>query len=205
MPDWTNPRPARPAVAARRPALPAIAARGTAATTAARTAAGTAAVSTAMGAALAVIAGSTPAAAQFLAERFAPANPPACYARIYEPEHLAAHPRQRLESFILRAEPEAEAAAAPAVALAFAFTLKGDPNTYEGLAFCDDRRAGADCAVEGDGGGFALRASDGALLLTVAGRLEVEGGLGFSPDLARGGDDTVVKLFPAPPEACGVR
>lgn len=43
------------------------------------------------------------------------------------------------------------------------------------------------------------------MLLTVAARLEVDGGLGFSPDLARGGDDRVVKLFPAPVEACGVR
>jgi hypothetical protein len=46
-----------------------------------------------------------------------------------------------------------------------------------------------------------MRADGPSLLLTIA-SMEVEGENDFSPDLAMGGDDRVVRLFAGPKSAC---
>lgn len=146
-----------------------------------------------------------PAAAGFYSERIAGAmGEPPCYARLYTPEHLASHPRQRLTAFVL-SESRYEQAPLPAgeFALTFAFQLKGNDDVFQSEAICTDA-AGAEvhCFVEGDGGDFTLRATAEGLMWTVGERVEVEGASSFSPDLAVGGDDRQVRLFPGPAEAC---
>ena len=59
----------------------------------------------------------------------------------------------------------------------------------------------ASCYLEGDGGRFDLGPSGKSLRLT-AERIELEGGKGFSPDLAKGGDDRVFVLEPSPLATC---
>lgn len=147
---------------------------------------------------------SLPAAAGVYAERIAGAmGEPPCYARSYDAEHLAAHPRQRLTGFALSESRLDHPSASGDFALTFAFTLKGVDDVYQAEAICTDSSGStARCLVEGDGGDFALRAVAEGLMLTVGERLEVEGAASFSPDLAEGGDDRVVRLFPGPAEAC---
>lgn len=188
-------------------------------------------------AATVLVVGAGPAsAAPLLDTFFTPGNGVVpCYARTYDAAHLAAHPRQRVTAFFLRADgPAASPGAGPGkdgqsvfrpgasgtkdagnggdpgnrdggLDLAFGFTLKNNPDVYEGLATCAASGDGATCAVEGDGGGFRLeRNRDGRLRIVIDERFEVEGGSGFSPDLATGGDDSPILLALAPPPRCGL-
>jgi hypothetical protein len=122
-----------------------------------------------------------------------------CYARTYDAKHLAAHPRQRLKSISLAA-----AGHGNEDELRYAFRLKSGTDHYTGLAVCRPRGKGAHCLVEGDGGDFSLAPAGGGLRLTVGQRWIVEGAHGFSPDLARGGDDRIVLLRRAQPAACAI-
>ena len=66
---------------------------------------------------------------------------------------------------------------------------------------CEDAAGTVHCQLEADGGRFTMRADGHNLLLTIE-RIEVEGPQDFSPDLAVGGDDRVVRLFPSPMKSC---
>jgi hypothetical protein len=120
-----------------------------------------------------------------------------CYARAYDAKHFRAHPRQRLKSISL-----AGAGHGNENELRYTFRLKSGTDHYTGLVVCRPRGTGAHCLVEGDGGDFSLAPATGGLRLTVGERWSAEGARGFSPDLARGGDDRVVILRRAPSAAC---
>ena len=66
--------------------------------------------------------------------------------------------------------------------------------------FCTTAGDAADCAGEGDTGAFRITLSGEGVRLVLE-RLEVEGGRGGSPDLARS-DDRVFLLQPARAGAC---
>ena len=125
-----------------------------------------------------------------------------CYARVYDAAHLAAHPRQRLTRFVLRESSLGAPLKSDEFELTFAFNLKRVDDTYQSEAICRDAAVAVHCQVEGDGGDFTLRADPSGLLLTVGKFLQVEGSNSFSPDLAVGGDDRVIRLFRVPTEAC---
>lgn len=142
-----------------------------------------------------------PAAASVIQTYFnAAKGGPSCYARHFDAEHLRKHPRQRLLSMTL-AGTRGEAGQRE-IELRYAFRLKTGPDIFAGLVVCAERGSGLSCEVEGDGGDFKVTPADGGLKLTVGERWEVEGERSVSPDLARGGDDRVVLLQPAPMSAC---
>jgi hypothetical protein len=124
-----------------------------------------------------------------------------CFARSYGSQHLASHPLQRLTQFSLRESTLGNPIRPGWFAVSLSFTLKGDPQLFQSEAFCEDAPGTVHCQVEADGGRFTMRADGPNLLLTIE-RIEVEGPQDFSPDLAVGGDDRVVRLFPSPMTSC---
>lgn len=124
-----------------------------------------------------------------------------CFARSYDSQHLASHPLQRLTQFSVRESTLGNANEPGWFTVSLSFTLKGDPQRFQSEAFCEDAAGTVHCHVEADGGRFTMRA-DGAHLLLNIERIEVEGPEDFSPDLARGGDDRVVLLFPSTIKSC---
>ena len=148
----------------------------------------------------ATLAGSAPAAraADFLATTFASTD--ACFARRYDAAHLARNPAQRVASIFL--VPTGHSDSNYAAILHLGFRLKGSPALYDGFAYCNSKGAGAECLMEGDAGSLTLSPRQGGLRLTVGDFLVVEGEAGFSPDLAKDGDDRVFHLSAAPVGAC---
>ncbi len=125
-----------------------------------------------------------------------------CFARAYDGEHLRRNPQQRVVRIHLsRARVEvAEENRPQRFTVRVAFRLRNDRDVYETNAICTGGGTLAECAGEGDTGVFRLILAGEALRLEVE-RLEVEGGRGSSPDLARS-DDRVFLLRPASAAAC---
>ncbi|WP_439575733.1 hypothetical protein [Phreatobacter sp.] len=147
----------------------------------------------------------TPAAAGPVFDRLSgpAADRDPCFARVYDADHLARNPRQRVERISLRrtrVEVPAENNART-FSVQLAFQLRGGDDSYNVVGICRTSGQRAECGGEGDAGAFRLSFSGEALRLEVVGRLEVEGERGASPDLARS-DDRVFLLRPAAPAAC---
>ncbi|MES2540716.1 MAG: hypothetical protein V4720_05055 [Pseudomonadota bacterium] len=139
-----------------------------------------------------------PALAQSPQDRMFPdqAN---CYARIYAPEHLAAHPKQRVTE--MRLSPDVQIAA-PLLALHIEVTLRGTPGgAFEFYGYCENEgETTLYCAMEGDAGGFTLTpARSGAVLLTVSSLgMSFENDAGFVTLEHKKGDDRTFLLQPSP-------
>lgn len=128
--------------------------------------------------------------------------PGACYARTYDAAHLAAHPRQTVTRFFI-GDPGAawRASQAPGeIVVLFGFELLGRSNLYTGVAVCEPTENHVQCAIEGDGGNFALAANGDGLRVTAT-RVQVEGATDFSPDIAQA-DNRVMLLHPAQSSQC---
>ena len=130
-----------------------------------------------------------------------PDGVPPCHARTYGDAHLAAHPDQIVTRFHLTRSDYDDGGSARSFAVTFGFALKDRQGAFTGHASCRDRGDGATCLVEGDGGAFVLAPRPDGILVSVEGRLEVEGTDGFSPDL-HDSDDREFRLYVAGPEAC---
>lgn len=125
-----------------------------------------------------------------------------CYARTYDREHLAAHPKQKVVHFFAT-HSEAEHLKPPkSFDLSFGFRLKDSTDSFASEAGCAAKGDGAVCSVEGDGGQFRLTPRPDGLLVTVVERLQVEGMESFSPDLADS-DDRDLRLYLSPASECG--
>lgn len=86
--------------------------------------------------------------------------------------------------------------------LSLRFTVRGSRDVFEGGAECTGRGANATCQVEGDGGAFSLQGVNATTVrMTVRGRLALEGGESFSPELG-GAADRVFVLNRASGAAC---
>jgi hypothetical protein len=129
-------------------------------------------------------------------------TPGACYARVYDAAHLAAHPNQTVTRFFLGDPGEAwRATRSPGqFSVAFGFQVVDRQEIYSGVGICEARGAGASCDIEGDGGSFTIE-PDGEDLRIVAARIEVEGPSDFSPDLALA-DNRVMLLRRAQTSEC---
>jgi hypothetical protein len=141
----------------------------------------------------------SPPASGFVATLTAPS---ACYARVYDAAHLAAHPQQTVTRFFLGDPGEAwRATQSPDhFNLAFGFQVLDRQDIYSGVGICAPRGAGASCDIEGDGGSFAIEPNGEDLRIEVT-RIEVEGPRDFSPDLALA-DNRVMVLRRAQTSEC---
>jgi hypothetical protein len=126
----------------------------------------------------------------------------ACFARVYDAAHLAAHPQQTVTHFFVGAAgPEWRATETPGhFTVGFGFRLAGHDDLYSGIGICAPNGDALACTVEGDGGAFAVTRNGQGLRIAVE-RLEVEGPHDFSPDLALA-DNRVMLLSPAGAGAC---
>ncbi len=133
-----------------------------------------------------------------------------CYARGYQADHMAAHPKQRVTYFALdhQGDEPADASKPAGFVVNFSFTVKAIDDTFAGAAACTERGAGATCVAENGGGSFSLSAAGKGVSLAVGSNLRGAGWrtgkANLSPDLAVGGDDRVFLLSPSPAQACEV-
>ena len=129
-------------------------------------------------------------------------SPGACFTRVYDAAHLAAHPNQTVTHFSLGDPGENWRATQSAdhFNLAFSFQITAGADVYSGVAICQPAEGRVNCDVEGDGGNFALAADGDGLRVTVT-RLQAEGANDFSPDLAEA-DNRVMLLRRAASGAC---
>lgn len=125
-----------------------------------------------------------------------------CYARSYDPKHLAAHPRQKVVHFFVTRSSFDQGAPPKSFDLAFGFRLKDSTDSFASEAGCAAKGDGALCSAEGDGGQFRLTPRPDGLLVTVVERLELEGMASFSPDLMKS-DDREFRLYLSPASECG--
>jgi hypothetical protein len=124
-----------------------------------------------------------------------------CYARSYDQKHLADHPKQKVVHFFVT-HSEAEHMAPPKTFdLSFGFRIKNSTDSFSSEAGCAVKGDGATCSAEGDGGQFSLTPRPDGLLVTVVGRLELEGMESFSPDLMKS-DDREFRLYVSPAGEC---
>ncbi len=126
---------------------------------------------------------------------------PPCYARVYDRDHLAGHPRQKVTHFFVTYGEDDTGRPPKSFDMAFGFLLKGSRDVFTGLARCMVKGDGAACLVEGDGGAFTLTPRPDGLLVSVNGRLEIEGVDSFSPDLHES-DDRDFRLYASTAELC---
>ncbi|MGQ3355215.1 MAG: hypothetical protein ACT6XY_15035 [Phreatobacter sp.] len=128
-----------------------------------------------------------------------------CFARVYDADHLRNNPRQKVVRFhLVRERVEvAEENNRQRFTVRLGFRLRADRDTYETNAVCTGGGMAADCSGEGDTGAFRIVLAGEGLRVEVE-RLEVEGGRGSSPDLARS-DDRVFLLRPVAASACAAR
>jgi hypothetical protein len=126
----------------------------------------------------------------------------ACYARSYSLTHLAGHPDQRVRWIALSARPEESDGRYQAVDLSL--RLRGDDETYQSTAYCENEDGHLYCLMEGDAGAFSLEpARDGAVLIKVARRgIAFEGSRDFVEISGTGGDDKSFLLPVAPRSSC---
>lgn len=125
----------------------------------------------------------------------------ACFERRYEPEHLAAHPKQNVARMTLVAYRGVPTVAKDGVNIEVAFRKRGAPRQFSGE--CRPGQTGLACALECDAGSFTLaNGPDGTLALSVERGLascdaEPAGAQGF------GADDRVFRLDRVAMAACG--
>jgi hypothetical protein len=161
----------------------------------------------------ALLIAATPLAATTLAarplEKELPPKASACFERIYDSEHLNAHPMQQVTRITLihergaDAKPEAE----EPLYVSIEITVRGNAEVYRLGGLCEPQGKGVRCTPEWEAGSFLVEAvADGALLVTNKSMM-------FNPDnsaaeeVAPGaiqlrGDDRAWKLFPGGPQ-CG--
>ncbi|QCK88293.1 hypothetical protein E8L99_22290 [Phreatobacter aquaticus] len=120
-----------------------------------------------------------------------PRTPDPCFLRVYDGEHLARNPRQRVVRMTLRRvrEAPAEENNEARYTVALTFQIRGNRDRFEVNGICTARGEAADCQGEGDAGAFRLSTPPGGgLRLDVVERLQAEGARGFSPDLMASDD-----------------
>jgi hypothetical protein len=149
-----------------------------------------------------------------------PPGEDACFGRVYDAKHLAAHPKQRVTSFHLFRDFSADTNAEEApiltekdratddpinVGLMAYVRFRDRPGVFSNWLVCYRQTdGGVRCGVECDGGGFKLRTSGSALIAENEGFV-VSGGCRASGDqedeqeyVRQGADDRVFRLDKLP-------
>lgn len=153
-----------------------------------------------VGGMLAVAVLGAPAAAASFRDQWK-AGAPGCFARAYDDQHLAAHPRQRVTRFALGPSRMIAPGETGRFEITFSLMLKGDSEVYEWQGICRAAAKAVHCGAEGDAGSFTIR-PEGSNILVGIDSLVLEGEKGFTPDLGVGGDDRVLRLYPGPDSTC---
>lgn len=129
-------------------------------------------------------------------------NSGGCFVRDYSADHLARHPEQLVKYISL----SISALDAPQgmTLLDVIVNLRGRPEYFHGLAYCEPDVDTLACGMEGDAGAFRLEgAKAGALRLSLADQgLSFEGQTEFITLDGQQGDDRVFLIPSAKPAMC---
>jgi hypothetical protein len=133
-----------------------------------------------------------------------------CFARAYSPEHLVAHPGQRVVemTLVLTTLPYEDGEATNATVRAMVRDRYGE--FFANSAICDPDAGGFACGIECDGGRFAVEiAADGTATLrnedwgfVLYGGCEQEVAEGREIVIRSDAEHREFRLYPLPPEAC---
>ena len=94
-----------------------------------------------------------------------------CFGRVYDADHLAAHPDQQVASFVLFADSEdMELDRTDQWLMVVEVTTRASKTPYSGIGICADGNEGLYCLMEGDAGGFFVSDIDGRLQVEVLDR-----------------------------------
>lgn len=130
-----------------------------------------------------------------------------CYARTYSPDHLKAHPAQRvtdIEIDMTKLNPDGNPITEQNIELGFGIKVKDRPDWYTNVALCKSAGASIDCFLEGDGGKFVLESANGQNLKLTTGDygIAIEGAEDFLELSGDKGDDRVFILSTADRSVC---
>ena len=151
---------------------------------------------------LALLAAASPAVAKSPRDQMFP-DDRSCYLRTYTRAHLADHPQQRVTRIALG--PWATAPDDPRyLTLQLAVDLRGSPERFGVVAYCENEAGHLFCQLEGDAGSFTLQPRpNGALRLKVSRRgMTLEGNRDFIEISGTSGDDRMFLLPPGGADAC---
>lgn len=125
-----------------------------------------------------------------------------CFVREYAADHLAKHPDQMVKYISL----SISALDAPdgITLMDVIVNLRGKPEYFHGLAYCEPQRDALVCSMEGDAGAFRLEgARNGALRLSVSDQgVSFEGQSEFVTLDGNRGDDLVFLIPSVKAELC---
>lgn len=149
-----------------------------------------------------------PTAERVFAEDPGTDTPHACFHRLYDRAHLAAHPHQNVASMVafLSGTRDAEGTAAGAVAIGVTFRRTGSAVWSVGGGCSGERDGRLTCAADCDGGAIDVRLMDADTVI-----VEIPAGARVSDDDGEepadrharfGSDDTVFRLTRAPLADC---
>lgn len=126
-----------------------------------------------------------------------------CYTRTYTRAHMADHPQQRVTRIAIG--PWAAGLDDPRyLPVRVAITLRGSPERFGAVAYCENEAGHLFCQLEGDAGSFTLEPRpNGALRLKVSRRgMMFEGNQDFIEISGTSGDDRVFLLPAGGADAC---
>ena len=124
-----------------------------------------------------------------------------CYARRYDAQHLAQHPRQKVQQIGLYFTSAAKHTPA-AFEVGLAIVARGTGRSFSSPATCAERGDAIVCNVESDGGTFQLRPRGSGMTLQVVGDgLRMEGSTFFEAGGTRS-DDNLFVLTPSAVSLC---
>lgn len=126
-----------------------------------------------------------------------------CYLRHYDRAHMATHPDQLVTDIAIG--PYApEWGRQDYVAVTVVVSVIGTDEFLASYAVCRENRGSLTCLMEGDAGGFSLKAeTSGKVRLEVSRQgMNFEGRSGFISLSGTQGDDRVFLLPPVPADSC---
>lgn len=130
-----------------------------------------------------------------------------CYARTYTPEHLKAHPEQRvtdIELDMAKTNPDGKPITEESIELGFGLKVKDKEGWYTNSAICKSDGARMQCFLEGDGGSLTLEAAENGGVKVSTGEygIAIEGAEDFLEIAGNRGDDRVFVLAAAKRDVC---
>jgi len=132
---------------------------------------------------------------------------PSCYLRLYDGQHLARHPNQKVTRIMLAVDPDNLGGQKPRFGSMLRLNVQGVTEIFSGAAYCSGERGQLVCRIEGDGGTFSIKpGSNDSLTIDVVGDgLRFEGNSGFAEVGGRVSDDNRFILSRVEFERCGVK
>ena len=130
-----------------------------------------------------------------------------CYMRVYDGQHLARNPSQKVSRIMFALDPDNLGGQKPKFGGVLRLNVKGATELFTGSSYCTNERGQLVCRIEGDGGTFKIKpgSNDGLMIDVVGDGLRFEGNSGFAEVGGNTSDDNRFILSRVETELCGVK